>query len=192
MKQIRITRSGSNVTFETVSVDITETVFFLNLDPDAEHWPTIAANKLGPAPSAPSSQCFPQPRYGCKIPGHGNEQGIINILQPLAAANTKLKPATKGQLIIPQLVVTGGMLPYQISNMLFQVVSDDGTIIQSGSGIGPGLQLIPLPSEIFVLGTPALFVLGTPTLSGTYKFTFVVDDGMGSNLQQAQYVMVVT
>jgi hypothetical protein len=186
MKQIRITRSGSTVTFETVSVDTTETVFFLNLDPLAEHWPTIAANKLGPAPSAPSSQCFPQASYGCQIAGHGSERGIINIFQPLASANTKLKPATRGYPIALQLVVQGGMSPYQISGAVFQVVDSGGTVIQSGSGIGPGLQLTPLPNN------SGIFVQGTPTLSGTYKFTFVVDDGMGRNLQQVQYSMVVT
>jgi hypothetical protein len=30
-----------------------------------------------------------------------------------------------------------------------------------------------------------------PTVVGTYRFTFVVDDGMGKNLQQVQYLMVV-
>lgn len=187
MKQIRITRSGSNVNFETVSVDTTETVFFLNLDSQAEHWPTIAANKLGPAPSAPSSQCFPQANYGCQIAGHGSEQGTINIFQPLeAVANTKLNPATKGQPIVKQTIVQGGKSPYQISGAVFQVLGPGGNVIQSGSGIGPGLQLVPTAQNFGVV------VQGTPTLSGTYQFTFVVNDAMGSNLQQVQYSMVVT
>jgi hypothetical protein len=186
MKRIEITRIGSNVDFATVSVNTTETVFFLNLDPQEEHWPTIAANKLGPAPSAPSSQCFPQASYGCQIPGHGNEQGIINIFPPLAQGTTNLQPATQGQPIAQQQVVKGGMSPYQISGEVFQVVDTGGTVIQSGSGIGPGLQLIPMPNNTGV------FVQGAPTLSGTYQFTFEVDDAMGSNLQQVQYSMVVT
>ena len=33
---------------------------------------------------------------------------------------------------------------------------------------------------------------GTPTEVGTYNFTFVVNDGMGANLQQVQYSMNVT
>jgi len=186
MKQIRITRSGNTVNFETVSVDTTETVFFLNLDPLAEHWPTIAANKLGPAPSAPSSQCIPQANYGCQIPGHGNEKGIINIFPPLTAANTTLSPATRGQAITQQPVVKGGMSPYQTSGEDFQVVGPGGNIIQSGNGIGPGLQLLLTPNNSGVI------VFGTPTLSGTYKFTFVVTDAKGGSLQQVQYSMVVT
>jgi len=80
MKRITITRdSDDNVHFETVTVDDTENVFFLNLDPLSEHWPTISANPVGAAPSAPSSQCFPEATYGCQIQGHENEQGIINM-----------------------------------------------------------------------------------------------------------------
>ena len=188
MKQIHITRDGSGkVNFETVSIDTTETVFFINQDPKAEHWPTIAANKLGPAPSAPSSQCKPQESYGCKITGHESEKGIINIFPALAAvSNTTLAPAIKGQAITQQQVVTGGMSPYFIRNELFQVLGPGGTVIQSGSGIGPGLQLVPMTNNT------GIFVKGTPTLSGTYQFTFVVDDMMGGNLQQVQYQMVVT
>ncbi len=84
MKRITITRDSSgDVHFETVTVDTTETVFFLNLDPLSEHWPTICANPVGAAPSAPSSQCFPdptEPTYRCRIAGHESEQGIINII----------------------------------------------------------------------------------------------------------------
>jgi hypothetical protein len=186
MKQIRITRSGTTVNFETVSVDTTETVFFLNLDPLAEHWPEIAANKLGPAPSAPSSQCFPKANYVCKIAGHGNERGIINIFPPLTAANTTLPAATRGQAIAQQPVVKGGMSTYQISGAVFRVVGPGGAVIQSGSGVGPGLQLFPTPNDSGVI------LQGTPTLSGTYKFTFVLDDVKGGNLQQVQYSMVVS
>ena len=80
MKRITITRNDNgDVEFETVTVDSTETVFFLNLDPQSEHWPSISANPVGAAPSDPSSQCFPEPTYGCLISGHGDEQGIIII-----------------------------------------------------------------------------------------------------------------
>jgi hypothetical protein len=185
MRQIRITRdAGGNVSFETVSVDKTETVFFINLDPIDEHFPTIAANKLGAAPSAPSSQCHPTPSYGCNL--HPNEKGTINIFLQLAADITKLKPATKSQPITQQRVVKGGMSPYQISSELFQIVDAAGNIILNGPGIGPGLQLVP------TMNNSGIFVIGTPTVTGTYQFTFVVNDGMGKNLQQIQYSMTVT
>lgn len=185
MKRIRITRdAGGSVSFETVAVDTTETVFFINLDPLDEHFPIIAANKLGKAPSAPSSQCHPLKSYGCNL--HPGEQGIIQIFPPLAPSNnTKLSNATDGQPISQQQVVKGGMSPYQISGEVFEVVDAASNVIQSGSGIGPGLQLVPTADN------KGIFVEGTPTVSGTYQFTFVVDDGMGKNLQQIPYSMLV-
>jgi hypothetical protein len=78
MKRITITRDGGGkVNFETVTVDETENVFFLNEDTEAAHFPTIAPNQLGKAPSPPSSKCFPEPEYGCKF--HEDEKGIINM-----------------------------------------------------------------------------------------------------------------
>lgn len=92
MKQIRITRdAGGNVSFETVSVDTS------TLTPSKRHFPDIAANQLGPAPSAPSSQSFPKPSYGCHL--HSNEQGRINIFPPLAKDKTTLSQAINGQPI---------------------------------------------------------------------------------------------
>ncbi len=192
MQKIKITRDtiNNNVVFETVSIDNTENVFFTNLDPQEAHWPTIASNQVGAAPSPPSSQCQPDPTgkktqviYQCQMPGHSNEQGIINIFQLLSAANTTLNPAVSGRPIASQQVVQGGMSPYQISGELFEV---EGLVPQSGSGIGPGLQLTPTTDNTGV------FVSGTPTVSGTYTFTFTVNDGMGTNLQQIQYTMVVS
>ena len=194
MKQIRITRDDTGkVTFETVSVDTTETVFFTNLDPQAAHWPDLSTNQLGPAPSPNSSQSVvPAPGhlpgqvpYGCKILGHGNEQGIINVFAQLAAvAQPTPWVATVGQPIAEQQVVAGGMAPYAVTGQLFQVIVGHN-VIQSGSGIGPGLQLNPKTSDL------GITVTGTPTVVGTYTFTFTVSDAMGRNLQQAQYSMAV-
>jgi hypothetical protein len=193
MTRITIKRVGGKVVFEEVSIYRDENVFFINEDPDAEHWPTLASNQLGKAPSAPSSQCQPDPTgtkkqvyYQCKIAGHANEQGCINIFEPLSAAVTTLKPATKGQSIPPHQLVQGGVSPYTISGRLFEVVGSNGAVIQSGSGVGPGLQLIPTADNTGV------WVNGTPTLSGTYNFTFTVDDAIGGNLQQVQYSMEVS
>lgn len=205
MKQIKITRDRTGkVTFDTVSIDTTENVFFTNQDTQAAHWPTFpnnqpfATNQLGPAPSPNSSQCtVPTPAdlnppnnqvtYGCKIAGHENEQGLINVFAPLAAVeNTTLPPAAKGKsLPFPQQVVTGGMSPYTVSGQLFQVTDSNGNVISSGSGIGPGLSLS------LSMNSSGIYVVGTPTMSGIYNFTFTVNDAMGRNLQQTQYVMVV-
>ena len=205
MKQINIKRDATGkVTFDTVSIDTTENVFFTNLDPQAAHWPTFpnnqpfATNQLGAAPSPNSSQCTVPPpddlnppnnqvSYGCKIAGHGNERGVVNVFAPLAPVDdTTLAPATKGTAIAVQPLVTGGMSPYAISGQLFQVTDKNGNVIQSGSGsIGPGLKLNASSDS------SGISVSGTPTMSGTYNFTFTVNDGMGKNLQQTQYVMVV-
>lgn len=205
MTQINIKRDGTGkVTFQTVSIDTTDNVFFTNLDPKAAHWPTFpnnqtfATNQIGAAPSANSSQCtVPPPNdltppnnqvvYGCKISGHGAEKGIINVFAPLSEADdTTLAPATKGKAIAVQPLVTGGMSPYAISGQQFQITDKNGNVLQSGSGIGPGLKLNPSTDS------SGITVSGTPTVSGTYNFTFTVDDAMGKNLQQTQYVMVVT
>jgi len=194
MQRIRITRDeGNNVLFETVSVDRSENVFYINLDPLEPHWPDLASNQVGPAPSAPSSQCQPDPLgdknvvfYHCQIPGHEVEQGVIKIFEPLVEANQTLKPAIIGQPISDQQVVQGGMSPYQVTDEVFEVVGPGGVVIKDGAGVGPGLQLIPTKDDTGV------FVGGVPALSGTYNFTFTVVDAMGGNLQQVQYTMKVT
>lgn len=193
MQRIRITRDkNNNVQFETVSVDNTENVFFLNLDTVAPHWPSIASNQLGKSPSAPSSQCQPDPTgtltqvtYTCKIAGHTNEKGTINIFAQLAAGATTLNLAVKSKPIVRQQLVTGGKSPYQISGQLFEITGPGGGVIKSGSGIGPGLVLTPTTDNTGV------WVTGTPTVSGIYNFTFTVNDAMNENLQQVQYSMVV-
>ena len=191
--QIHITRDSSGVKFETVSIDTTETVFFTNLDPTCLHWPDLTTNELGAAPSANSSQAPVEApagqtppcvvTYGCKL--HSNEQGTINLFSPLAEENTSLAAATVGTPIAEQQVVSGGKAPYAISGQLFQITDANGKVTQSGSGIGPGLQLNPKTSEL------GITVTGTPTVAGTYNFTFTVNDAMMKNLQQIQYSMLV-
>ena len=210
MTQINIKRVNGVVTFDTVCIDVTQTVFFTNLDPglaadpggSGTHWPwltdtnqPLSDNQLGFAPSPNSSQCpVPPPApgqtavtYGCKF--HPAEKGTIHVFPVLAAVNAALKAATKGQNIDPpQQVVTGGMAKYAITDQVFQVTQPDNTVIQGSGSIGPGLTLIQQADSKGVWG---LWVSGAPTLSGVYDFTFTVTDGMGGNLQQTQYSMTV-
>lgn len=205
MKQINMTRdSNGNVVFETVSVDNTENVFFTNLDPKEAHWPTLTTNQLGPAPAANSSECpVPKPIsgappnpgapapganppypvfYGCKL--HPDEQGVIYVYAALAAPTPALADAINGQPITQQQVVIGGKPPYAISGQLFEITGPNPS---SGSGsIGPGLQLSPDATDF-----SGVWLIGTPTVTGTYNFTFAVNDAMGKNLQQVQYSMTV-
>jgi hypothetical protein len=207
MKQIHIKRDGSgNVTFETVSIDDTENVFFTNQDPKSEHWPTLATNKLGKAPSANSSQCpVPAPQvtnpsppppttdetppytvfYGCKITGHQNEKGTINVFAQLAAVATTALTATKGQAT-NQPLVTGGMPAYTISDLFVNNNSVPGT------STGP-TQTLPIGTDLeLVQDNQGISIAGTPTQAETYNFTFTVNDSMGRNLQQVQYSMTVS
>lgn len=191
MKQIQITRTNNTVNFQTVSIDVTEQVFFTNLDPQEAHFPTLITNQLGPAPSPNSSQsAVPQPAslpgtytYTCQIPGHQNEQGIVNVNDVLAADNIQSNGNVNQPVNIQ--VVLGGFSPYQISGELFQVVDVNGNIIQQGSGIGPGLSLSPTTNNT------GIYVVGSPTLVGTYNFTFTVNDSAQHNLQQVQYSLIV-
>jgi hypothetical protein len=193
--KIQITRSGGVVTFETVNVDNTETVFYTNLDTQEAHAPTLATNQVGAAPSANSSQCpLPAPPnvnppyvvvYGCKLPGHETEQGVINVYAPLAAANTALQ-ASQNQPINEQ-VANGGMPPYAITDLF---VNSNTPV--PGSSTKPGETLPLAPGVQLTQAASGISVVGTPTQAGTYNFTFTVNDSMGRNLQQVQYSLTVS
>jgi uncharacterized protein affecting Mg2+/Co2+ transport len=202
MKQINITRDKSGkVTFEPVSIDTTENVFFTNLDTQQAHWPYLnpkatspdfCDNQIGPAPSPNSSQCtVPSGSppytviYKCKL--HDNEQGTINVFAQLAAGTTTLpQVSVNTPFAAPVQVVVGGKSPYTVTGQEFQVTDNSGSVIKSGQGsIGPGLLLNAST------GNQGISVAGIPSLVGTYQFTFTVNDAMGKNLQQVQYSMKV-
>jgi hypothetical protein len=201
LTQINIKRVNGTVTFETVSINNTDNVFFTNLDTDPDptkstHWPEICDDPLGPSPPN-SSQCIVPPPadlkppnnkvpYICKMDGHGDETGVINVFAVLAPANVVLSNAAKDKPIKEQQVVKGGTSPYAITEDEFQVVDNNNNVIDFGPGIGPELKLNPDQTN-----SGGITVTGTPTRAGTYNFTFVVNDGMGGNLQQVQYSMKV-
>ncbi|MFY9618730.1 MAG: hypothetical protein WAM70_15225 [Pyrinomonadaceae bacterium] len=218
MRQININRNpDGTVTYDEVWIDPTENVFFTNLDPQEAHWPYInpdatspdfCDNQLGAAPSPNSSQCpVPPPKvpnkkpppelvnatapyvvnYTCKF--HPNERGTVNVLPQMAGKNTTLPAATVNQPLPASVqVVTGGKSKYSISGQMFQVTDGQGNVIDQGAdSIGPGLQLVPDQ-----VNNNGISVSGTPTKSGTYAFTFNVNDGMGGNFQQVQYTMKVS
>lgn len=216
MKQINITRKNGNVSFQEVSVDTTDNVFFTNLDPQQAHWPywdpnakspDFCDNQIGAAPSPNSSQCtvrvpqVPNPTpppptvnktppysltYKCKL--HQNEQGIINVFAQLAAGTTTLPQVSVNKgFAAPVQVVVGGKSPYTVTGQEFQVIDDSGKVIQSGKGnLGPGVLIQNVTTD-----NRGIYVAGIPSLVGTYQFTFTVNDAMGKNLQQVQYSMKV-
>jgi uncharacterized protein affecting Mg2+/Co2+ transport len=202
MKQINITRDNSGkVTFEPVSIDVTENVFFTNLDPQQAHWPYLdpnatspdfCNNQIGAAPSPNSSQCTVPSgtppytvTYKCKL--HDNEQGTVEVFAQLAAGTTTLpQVSVNTPFAAPVQVVVGGKSPYTVTGQQFQVTDNTGNVIKSGQGsIGPGLLLNATTDN------QGIYVAGIPSLVGTYKFTFTVNDDMGKNLQQVQYSMKV-
>jgi hypothetical protein len=198
MKQIFIRRTGNTVTFDTVNIDNTENVFFTNLDTEQSHWPAFDPNgaspdfcddQLFPAPSDNSSQCIvPEGQskvtYGCRIAGHSNEQGVINVFEPLAPDATTIN-ATTGEAANTR-VVQGGMAPYTITGLIINNADCPGTCSGPGDPLPIGCGLV------LAQDANGISVLGTATESGTFKFTFTVDDSMGRNLQQVQYSVTIS
>ena len=201
MKQIHISRDKNNtVTFEAVSIDVTENVFFTNLDTQQAHWPYLnpkatspdfCDNQIGPAPSPNSSQCtVPSGTppytviYKCKL--HDNEQGTILVFAQLAAGTTTLpQVSVNTPFAAPVQVVVGGKSPYIVTGQQFQVTDNSGNVTKGQGSIGPGLLLND------TLDNTGIYVAGIPSQVGTYQFTFNVNDAMGRNLQQVQYSMKV-
>jgi hypothetical protein len=129
LTKINIKRENDTVIFEPVSINITDNVFFTNLDADPDpkkstHWPEISDNLLGPFPSSNSSQCTVpdsegnnppqedppyQVTYGCKMStqpgyeneGHDKEHGIINVFAALAAAAATALPQANVNETLP-------------------------------------------------------------------------------------------
>ena len=201
MAQINIRRGDDDkVTFDTVYVDTTETVFFTNLDDQSAHWPDIAANQVGPCKSPNSSNCVVrlaagaappgQTTYKCKITGHENESGSIFVVLPLAvgkdAKNGTVTSKPSGQPISPALqVVQAGLPPYKINRQVFQFTDKNGNVSSSTNG----LQLNNTATQ---WNDPTGITLsGTPANPGTLVFALDVSDKRGGNLQQ-QYTMTIT
>jgi hypothetical protein len=199
---IHINRDSKGVTYQTVSVITSELVVWVNNDTLDAHWPSLSPNPIGPAPS-PNSSAVPlvnpggappatppnlafQVKYTDKEPKYSTLTGLINVFNPFQAGTLKLPAASVNQAIQPQTVATGGVSPYSITGQLFQVANSSGAIIASGSGPGPGLTLTATTNNA------GITVTGTPTLAGTYTFTFNATDGMGLNVQQSQFTMVVS
>src|SRR5580693_7493051 len=100
--RISIDRKNDKVTFETVSVALSDAVFWINNDPQAAHWPgsstqQFTRSQIGPAPS-PNSDSFsvfikgqtpPYPiSYGCLVSGHTQEIGLIKVYLDFGPAGT--------------------------------------------------------------------------------------------------------
>lgn len=77
--KIKITRENGKVCFQTVTVPDDENVFFVNLDTEQPHHPSLLPGPLGKAPpSPPSIETVPRTPYFCLL--HAGEQGIIDIV----------------------------------------------------------------------------------------------------------------
>src|SRR5437868_15251300 len=105
--RITITRNNGVVSFSRASIDVTENVDFLNLDPDASHQPFDCANVLGPAGSPPSNSVTVSKSpgtvtYGCKL--HANESGAIDVYPIFSAGTTSLKAKAGNAYTSPNLV----------------------------------------------------------------------------------------
>lgn len=193
MARIIISRDNSGkVTFEDVSVNITENLFFRNEDAEP-HRPELLAEPLAPGEN---SDAVPVPLrdqpvpydvpYRCLL--HENETGVIHVFAILATKKTALT-ATQGQSTTEQ-VVEGGKPPYLIDNV---TVTDAGgtTTNVPGASSKPGERLPISPGLELAQNAKGVWVVGTPTQPGSYNVTFRVDDAMGQNLQQVQCSLTV-
>lgn len=220
-KLIQITRSGSTVNFPTVNVVTTDLVVWQNLDPQQTHWPSLSLNQLGAAPSPNSNDTplaappgvvpSPNPKnyafqvsYTCTL--HSSEKGLINVFKPFQAGTpvtvagkttlnfvVPLPPATatQGQPIPDQLLAAGGMSPYIINSLEYQVAGQQpafGTLVPA-TGAATFLGLTLTPDNV---NNGGLTLSGTPNVSGKIAFVFDVTDAMGLNIQQSQFTMVVS
>jgi hypothetical protein len=205
---ININRNGSSVTYETVSVMTADLVVWKNNDTQDAHWPSLLPNPLGPSPSPNSSAvalvnpggtpptdppnlAF-QLVYNDYEPNYKTVKGIINVFNPFQSAATSL-PAQKVNTPIaaPIAVTQGGMSPYSITGELYQVTVQNA-IVSQGSGPGPGLTLQEADKIDPAKKNVGVVLTGTPAMTGTYTFTFNATDGMGLNVQQNQFTMVVS
>jgi hypothetical protein len=193
--RISISRKG-NVEFATVSVASSDTVFWMNEDKDAAHWPVLngvnlTLTQVAPAPSdnsvswsvanAGGTPPF-QITYGCSIDKHGAEKGIINVYADFGPL-LPTSPATSfdGTVGTPfsQAVTAGGVGPYT-----FAVAS--GFPLGGGQtyGIPPGLALAAVSTGVVLSGTP--------TKAGTYLFTMQAGDSQHNSFEQQDYTVVIS
>ena len=192
--RISIDRQQNNtVTFQTVFVALSDTVFWTNNDRKAPHWPAAShtqvftRSQIGPAPS-PNSDSFSvfingqtppyQINYGCIVSGHTQEAGTINVYLDFGPAGTK--PVTIPINVLFSLAVTaGGVGPYT-----FAVAP--GVPLGGGQiyGVPPGLAL--------AAGATGVVLSGTPTQAGSFLFTLQASDSLQNSFQQQNYAIVVT
>jgi hypothetical protein len=178
--EITIKNNGS-VAFETVSVPLSETVFWQNLDAAEPHWPNyqgqpMTRTQIGTYPST-NSDSWPMPQntapftvtYQCSL--HPGESGSINVYADLAPV-AKLAKGAAGQAYGPQPLTAGGLAPLSWA---------------LASALPAGLTISP-PS-----GSGAVLELGgTAPAAGTYQFTLGVTDAAGNNFQQQNYTLTVS
>jgi len=219
MKQINITRDSSGkVTFEEVSVDPTENVFFTNLDPEQAHWPYQAQwpqldpdakpadfcdNEIGPAPSPNSSQCTvpvppvkPPPPPPPPLPSPYKVTYKCKSHENEQGTINVFAQLAAGNPTLPQVGVNTPLpSPVQVVVGGMSPYAVTGQLFQvtdsEGNVIKSGSGIGPGLQLNASTDHKGISVTGTPTMAGTYKFTFTVDDAMGKNLQQAQYSMKV-
>jgi hypothetical protein len=186
-------QEADQVTFETVYAALSDTVFWINHDPKAPHWPAASPtqqftrSQIGPAPS-PNSDSFsvfikgntpPYPiQYGCIVPGHTQEVGLINVYLDFGPAG--ITPATIPANALYSLAVTaGGVGPYT-----FAVAP--GVPLGGGQvyGVPPGLSLTAVVTGVILSGTPIQ--------KGSFLFTLQASDSLQNSFEQQNYTIVVT
>lgn len=193
--RIIISRENGEVRFEEISINLATQVFWLNCDPQAEHWPCLPEQKMTGVPMEPGSPVSqsdgvwsffrPAPpfriEYRCAVPGHEHERGVVNVYGvfgpnvvpdgalPLGGGGATLPAATVGQPYPSPPLTLGGKPPFVIT-------------ILSGE-LPPGLQLVQSPGGLVLQGTPAA--------AGVFTVTLRVLDNLNYQFEEPPFSVTV-
>ena len=172
-KQININRNAQGrVVFDVISVEVSDDVFWQNNDTQP-HWPVPWCSGLRMDPSKPSNvfQAYPSgsptlPQtvvYGCAMPGHGAEQGVIYVYNDFSIASSQI--AGEAGQAATVAVARGGKSPYAISatGLPNWVSLAETAPVDSSAGISATLTNPP---------------------AGDFAFTLNTTDALGKNIQQ--------
>jgi hypothetical protein len=194
--RISIDREADNsVQFKTVYVSLSDTAFWINNDPKAPHWPAASSaqpftrSQIGPAPS-PNSDSFSvfvkgntppyQIKYGCIVPQHTHESGIIHVYTDFGPAGpVATAPVTIASGAAITLAVTaGGIGPYTYT-LAPPVPLGGGQLY----GVPPGLSLSAVSTGVVLTGKPSQ--------KGSFLFTLQASDSQQNSFEQQSYAIVV-
>jgi len=186
--EIRITGSAQGTgVFPSVEITQSQLVFWKNDDPKSPHWPQFpqqpavgprfqtgsgnTSDPVQPYAGGPIPQGQNQlVKYGCRIPNHESEQGLITVWADFLVATiqnggvfNQLPDGKVGTAYTPVALTTGGKPGYS------HTLSD--------AALPPGINVTDGPSGVMVGGTPG-------AAGQDFAFTVHCKDALGNRVDQ--------